>query len=123
MLRIDHMAVVCAICGIVLALGCDSYRVAYDKGIDISLRDRKVHAQSQVTVFNESKLFVRCEFVSDVDDPFSINKMWLSVLKQGSELRYPVLVESKDKGTTANCRKRRSIDLRFLRYEGLTAVA
>ena len=26
-------------------------------------------------------------------------------------------------GTTANCRKRRSIDLRFLRYEGLTAVA
>ena len=23
--------------------------------------------------------------------------MWLSVLKQGSELRYPVLVESKDK--------------------------
>ena len=97
MLRIDHMAVVCAIGGIVLALGCDSYRVAYDKGIDISLRDRKVHAQSQVTVFNESKLFVRCEFVSDVDDPFSINKMWLSVLKQGSELRYPVLVESKDK--------------------------
>ena len=35
--------------------------------------------------------------VTDVDDPFSINKMWLSVLKQGSELRYPVLVESKDK--------------------------
>ena len=26
-------------------------------------------------------------------------------------------------GTTANCRKRRLIDLRFLRYEGLTAVA
>ena len=26
-------------------------------------------------------------------------------------------------GTTANCRKRRSIDLRFLRYEGLTAIA
>ena len=29
----------------------------------------------------------------------------------------------KKMGTTANCRKRRSIDLRFLRYEGLTAVA
>ncbi len=30
---------------------------------------------------------------------------------------------NKKNGTTANCRKRRSIDLRFLRYEGLTAVA
>jgi len=97
MLHINHMAVVYAVCGIVLALGCDSYQVAYDKGIDMSLGDRKIHAQSQVMVFNESKLFVRCEFVSDVDDPFSVNKMWLSVLKQGSELRYPVLVESKDK--------------------------
>ena len=32
-------------------------------------------------------------------------------------------LEDKIIGTTANCRKRRSIDLRFLRYEGLTAVA
>ena len=32
-------------------------------------------------------------------------------------------VAGKSYGTTANCRKRRLIDLRFLRYEGLTAVA
>ena len=32
-------------------------------------------------------------------------------------------IERNYLGTTANCRKRRSIDLRFLRYEGLTAVA
>lgn len=34
-----------------------------------------------------------------------------------------LFAEGKENGTTANCRKRRSIDLRFLRYEGLTAVA
>ena len=48
---------------------------------------------------------------------YAFTYYWKSKRQQERELLYEML------GTTANCRKRRSIDLRFLRYEGLTAVA
>ena len=44
-----------------------------------------------------------------------------SVTKSGNRCKRKAVPQKL--GTTANCRKRRSIDLRFLRYEGLTAVA
>lgn len=60
--------------------------------------------------------------------PFAnaVKSLFVSVLTRNSTLvkdLSALLRHSRKKGTTANCRKRRSIDLRFLRYEGLTAVA
>ena len=52
-----------------------------------------------------------------------MNEYLLQQILEALEKISTQLDRIEKKGTTANCRKRRSIDLRFLRYEGLTAVA